>query len=89
MDKKTAREAYGGGWQSRYFQIRVDGYLYYYKKADTTAAPLGSLDLSKVADVSLHSNKDGSVDLTRINIETPEGTMKLRCRSEESAAEWR
>jgi len=89
MEKKNAREKYGGGWQNRYFVIRPPGIVYYYKKADTTGPPLGSLDLGRAVNVALHRGKDGELDATRIDVEMPDGTMKVRCRSEEYAEEWR
>ena len=89
MEKKNAREKYGGGWQNRYFVIKPPGILYFYKKADTSGPPLGSLDLSRAISISLHHAKDGELDATRLDVEMSDGTMKVRCRSEEYTEEWR
>ena len=89
MEKKTGREKSGGGWQNRYFVVRVPGQLLHFKKQDMAGMPLGILDLGKVLNVTLHASKEGIVDATRINVDTTEGTLKLRCRTEESALEWR
>jgi hypothetical protein len=33
--------------------------------------------------------QEGEVEPTRLDVDTPEGTLKLRCRSEEVALDWK
>jgi hypothetical protein len=41
-----------------------------------------------VSDIVLHTKSNGAVDLTRVDVITPEGPMKLRFPNEEMASEW-
>jgi len=99
LEKKTGREASGGGWQARYFVLgggrEGGGFLVHYKKQDKVGSTLGTLDMAKVLTISNQvggkegGKEGGMADATRLNIETAEGKMKLRCRSEDLAGEWR
>lgn len=49
----------------RYFKIKEPGFLYYWKKNDTSQDPLGVFDLSLVVAVRLHDS-DGKITAPQV-----------------------
>ena len=99
IEKKTGRETSGGEWHAWYFVLgggrEGGGFLAHYKKQDKVGGALGILDMTQVLTVSSQvggkegAKEGGMVDATRLNLETAEGMIWLRCRSEDLAGEWR
>jgi hypothetical protein len=87
LDRKAAHKVGVGGWQARFFTVKMPGVLTFYKTEDTTQPPQGSVDLRLVLSVR-HPLKKGQPDPTRLELELPDRNLLVRAKTAADAQAW-